>query len=292
VKLPRLSVNSVLAAVAVIAIDCMVTRSIHSRPRPQVGDLDSVILNSLPMANLLAVGIMLLLLRRARSGPFLLGFVGGGGMALIAYIGLAISKPDSIAGLLEAIFDFLEERSGLDMTPPSWATFEEVGSIALLSLPQVLVALAGGWLTRKIKGRSGGVPVADPPHQRLRLGSLLVMLALVGMPALVIEVTLSWMVDPKVSRLRVGSDAVLWIEQSMGWLVELPDGTTFLVPNGAKVRVDDDGERSVRGFVNNPISPRGPWPVFDGRAVRVTLLEGDGTGMKTWLYRCHLKPLR
>jgi hypothetical protein len=292
VKLPRISVNSILAAVAVIAIDCMVVRSVRSRPRPQIGDLDLIILTSLPMANLLVVGITLLLQWRGRCGPFLPGFVAGGWTALIAYIGLTTLKPDSIDGFLISVFDFLGEQTGCDMTSPAWATFEEVGAPALLGLPLVLVALAGGYLSQKFKRRSGGAPVAGPPHQRLGLGSLLVLLALIGVPALVIEGALRGAVDPKIARLAVGSEAVLSIEESTGWMVELPDKATFLVPNGSKVRVDDDGGPSIAEFANNPIPPRGLWPVFDGRTVRVTLLEGERAGTKTWLYRCYLNPLR
>jgi hypothetical protein len=108
----------------------------------------------------------------------------------------------------------------------------------------------------------------------------------------VIEGALRWAVDPKVARLAVGSEAVFTIEPSTGWLAELPNRTTFLVPNGARVRVDGDEEQSIYNFANNPIAPRGLWPVFDGRTVRVTLLDGKRAGTKTWLYRCYLKPLR
>lgn len=74
----RFRIASVMAIIAIAALDIAVIRAI-----PVIGAPKSelLVLGALPMANVLAVGLLIL---RPRSGsrPFLLGFVGFGAMAL------------------------------------------------------------------------------------------------------------------------------------------------------------------------------------------------------------------
>ncbi|HVX60049.1 MAG TPA: hypothetical protein VHC19_05605, partial [Pirellulales bacterium] len=80
-KRVRCSLNSVLAAVVLAAIDCMALRSLHSRPFPLTADIAIVVVSSLPMANLLTIGAFMLLRPSRHRRPFLLGFEFCGALA-------------------------------------------------------------------------------------------------------------------------------------------------------------------------------------------------------------------
>jgi hypothetical protein len=288
VKLPRLSVNAILAAVAVIATDCMVVRSVRGRPQLLTRDFELIVAGSVPMATILAVGLVLLPRRVGRGRRFLLGFEIGGWLALMVYVGLAVARPWIIGDFVDSAFDSLGERTGWDMTSTAWTTAEQVGFPILLLLPQLFVALVGGGLGALIRGDSGTVPAVESPHRRLRLGSLLVLLGLVASPALIVEGWLRWRVDPRSSRLDVGSRAVLDVQGSSGFVGLLPNRPRFVLPNGSEVRVDGDGEPSSVG----PIGPRGSGPLGDMRRVRVTLLDGAEAGSQVSLQRCLLRLIR
>jgi hypothetical protein len=105
---------------------------------------------ALPMANILAVGI-LIGQRRTGSRPFLLGFEAFGTMALALYLSLARFFPD------ETLMPYLSlsikpmEKSILRDYPLVFIMITWFIVVVTLGLPQVGFAFIGGFLSRKFR---------------------------------------------------------------------------------------------------------------------------------------------
>jgi hypothetical protein len=152
VNAPRFRIAWMMAIVALVALDCaaireLVALKVRSTVRVYI-TCDSLMAGALPMANILAVGL-LVGLGRWRGRPFLVGFEVTGTLALVVCVSLAVLFQEEVIApyvdlAAEPIFRALR---------PGWRSpaplFYSIVSVMLLT-PQVAVALFGGWLTRRL----------------------------------------------------------------------------------------------------------------------------------------------
>jgi hypothetical protein len=137
----RYSIACLMALVAVVAIDCAVVRAPLSG-RPVTEQL--MIMGGLPMANTLAAGLLPFLIRpglemASTRNQFWRGFETVGWSALLLFSLNAVLHPEEVRVLaVQALWSF---RS-------SGSTVFALLVSAALSLPQVLLALIGGWLNQ------------------------------------------------------------------------------------------------------------------------------------------------
>jgi uncharacterized protein YggT (Ycf19 family) len=143
VKVPRFRIAWVMVAVAIAALDFAAIRALS-------GWGHRLLLGALPMANVLAVGI-LLGQQSPGSHPFLLGFEAFGAMALAFYVALVSFFPDSyepigsyLALLVEPMEKFIGRNRPFILIPIAYFV-----AIIMLGWPQVAFALIGGFLSRR-----------------------------------------------------------------------------------------------------------------------------------------------
>ena len=151
-KIPRFRIAWVMVAVAIAALDFGAIRALLARHGSALDDQRSMclLLGALPMANVLAVG-MLIGQRRPGSRPFLLGFEAFGAMALAFYIALASCFPrEVVLPYVTPVLAPIERTIGNDR-PFVMIPIVCVVAVALLGWPQVAFALAGGFLSRRFK---------------------------------------------------------------------------------------------------------------------------------------------
>ena len=140
-KVPRLRIAWVMVAIAIAALDFAAIRA--SLDIPEVGLL---VLGALPMANVLAVGI-LVGQQRPGSRPFLLGFEVFGAMALAVYVILATYlRHEAVEPYLGLFIPIVEIIGPLPFIP---IPIQVSVVVIALGLPQVAFALIGGFLSRK-----------------------------------------------------------------------------------------------------------------------------------------------
>jgi hypothetical protein len=145
VNVPRIRIAWVMVAVAIAALDFGAIRAMSGSDTGMF-----LLLGDMPMANVLAVGI-LVGQRRPGSRPFVLGFEILGAIALVVYVNLAIFFSD------EALKPYLAPFLGpIEKTiRQSWPLVHDpiVYSLAVVMLawPQVAVALIGGYLGCRYK---------------------------------------------------------------------------------------------------------------------------------------------
>jgi hypothetical protein len=146
-KAPRFRIAWVMVAVAIVAFDFAAGRAMVDSGGNVGGFL---LLGALPMANILAVGL-LIGRRRPGSRPFLLGFETFGTMALALYVVLTILfDVDLVAYHLTPVLDPMSEA--VDAFPPFVSIPVLYSAImVMLVLPQVAFALIGGFLARKYR---------------------------------------------------------------------------------------------------------------------------------------------
>jgi hypothetical protein len=144
VKVARFRIASIMVVVVIVALNLVAIRALLGF-RSLLGEL--LILGALPMANVLAVG---LLIGRRRPGnrPFLLGFVPFGAMALTVFVAMTCSFPRELAILLTSVTLYLVRTIGpgrllLIVLAQAFAL------VVMMVLPQVVIALIGGLLSRK-----------------------------------------------------------------------------------------------------------------------------------------------
>jgi hypothetical protein len=149
VKVPRFRIAWVMVAVAIVALDFAATRALF-------GWGHRLLLGALPMANVLAVGI-LVGQQSPRSRPFLLGFEAFGAMALAFYVALVSFFPDSYEpigsylALVESVLvEPIEKFIGRDR-PFILVPIAYIVAVIMLGWPQVAFALIGGFLSRRFK---------------------------------------------------------------------------------------------------------------------------------------------
>ena len=149
VKAPRFRIGWLMVAVAIAALDFA---AISAGFRKNPGGFDFLVLGALPMANVLAVGI-LIGRQRPESRPFLLGFEAFGAVALVLYFAFVCLSPD----LEGPLHRYLAVTVGplimlVEQNYPSLLhLISLIGIAAMLGWPQVAVALLGGFLFRRFK---------------------------------------------------------------------------------------------------------------------------------------------
>jgi hypothetical protein len=149
--MPGFRLAELMVVIAITALDIAISQPLlksafgGAPPGPNTPWL--LILGALPMANILAVGL-LIGLRRRGSRRFLLGFEVFGAAALAIYIALASSYPDFfLRPYILASLEFLQ----LSPPRPPWTTPQSLrlgllASAVVLGLPQLAFALFGGVL--------------------------------------------------------------------------------------------------------------------------------------------------
>lgn len=279
-KPPRLSVRTIMTALVVVAIDCVVYRSFATRPAHMATDDFEIVLATLPMANLLAVVIARLAGSQAR--PFWVGFsIGGLGALLGTILGLEPA--------LDWLCNFLASTG-----PGRWLDSSPIGALigdfAILGvLPllfQLLIALTVGMLARKVGGPVPPGAVARPRAGKPAFRSLLVLLILAALPILVIETSLRRQIDPQTVRHPSGLTATVAFREIDRFTI--PKSSPILLLEGNKVRIESDQEPSALELLANDTGKL----INDHRSVRVTLLDGERAGQSIDLPYCSLRPVR
>jgi hypothetical protein len=136
-----------MVGVAIAALDFAAIREMLDSPT-----VSFLVLGTLPMANVLAVG-MLVGQRRPGSRPFLLGFEVFGAMALALFVDLASLLPygDGLMNsYLSPLIEPMEKFIGRDR-PFVFIPTACLGCVAMLGWPQLAFALIGGFLSRRFK---------------------------------------------------------------------------------------------------------------------------------------------
>jgi hypothetical protein len=141
-----------MVAIAIVALDFAAIRALSPRHANVLDDQRGMCLlvGALPMANVLAVGV-LIGQQRPASRPFLLGFEAFGAMAVVLFIVLATCFPrEVVLPYVTPVMVPIESTIGYDRP---FVTFPIVCvvAVALLGWPQLAFALAGGFLSRRFK---------------------------------------------------------------------------------------------------------------------------------------------
>jgi hypothetical protein len=147
--MPRFRIASVTVAIAIAALDFAVIRA--SFDIPEVGLL---VLGALPMANVLAVGI-LIGQWRPESRPYLLGFEAFGAMALALFIAAAMASLflDNyrfLTSYLTPVIQPIEKSIGQNR-PFVFIPIALFAMVVMLGWPQLVFALIGGSLSRRFR---------------------------------------------------------------------------------------------------------------------------------------------
>jgi hypothetical protein len=151
--MPRFRIAWAMVAVAIAALDFGAIRAVLGSQGGRLGSETGILLllGALPMANILAVGI-LIGQRRPGSRPFLLGFEAFGAMALALYIALANGglHGDLLMPYLGPLIDLMEKIIGRDR-PFVFIPILCFGIAVMLGWPQVAFALIGGSLSHRFR---------------------------------------------------------------------------------------------------------------------------------------------
>ena len=133
----RYSIAGLMVLVGLAAIDCMAIRGPLSG-RPIIATL--LLLGGLPMANLLAIGLLPLLLgdpgcRGAR--PSVVGFEVVGWVTLLLYASLVSHRPEALREAVVVALGSVRIHGNVAFL---------TAVMAALLLPQISLSLLGGWL--------------------------------------------------------------------------------------------------------------------------------------------------
>ncbi|MFO0906848.1 MAG: hypothetical protein U0794_00550 [Isosphaeraceae bacterium] len=187
-KLPRFSILRLSIALAILALDMAVIRSLL-RTAPGSNSLAYQVpidathamsfltfaLGVLPMASLLVPALIAQAWTYRRTGAASaawLGFTASGWVAVFLYMCLACLSPDAIHWYVGQVGAIVATpfRAVLDGSEPDWI-FEAIECaivLGALGLPQLAVALAGGLLVSRPGRGSSGLPGrAAGPRQAL-----------------------------------------------------------------------------------------------------------------------------
>jgi hypothetical protein len=152
-KRPRVPIAGLMAAVAAVAVNLSVMRSFATTPNSLPHFVFAC--GVLPIASILILVALFSapnLLRGGWLSPFMIGFEASGWAVVFAFItwysiatSAVIGHASAIATLIRPVISpyFEDSRSVA-------RAFVELGFATILfSLPQLLLALLGGWLVRK-----------------------------------------------------------------------------------------------------------------------------------------------
>ena len=149
-RLPRFSIAGIMALTALIALDCLATRAVWN-----VSDIRFIMLYfaALPWLNVLLIGLTVLRGRRRRGEPaaFFVGFEAVGWAVLMLFVILIFAFPSVWEAVIEGLNEFLGPLMNV-MPPVGFVAGIAVG-MAILSLPQLIAAVAAGLLHRRYRVR-------------------------------------------------------------------------------------------------------------------------------------------
>jgi hypothetical protein len=146
VKVSRFRIDAVMIFVALVALDFAAIREMLDDAPTEIGLLG---MGALPMANVLAIGLLISHRRRGSSG-FLVGFVMFGVAALAAFIAAATMIAEVMILKYLQLVAVRYVRTFVTKLPPT--TFRSVIphsiGVVMFGLPQLAFALIGGYLSR------------------------------------------------------------------------------------------------------------------------------------------------
>jgi hypothetical protein len=157
-KMPRLTIAWIMSSVVVAAINLAAIRALDGTST-LVGWL--FVLGAMPMASILVLGIPSLVRGfsgRGKIRPFLIGFEAVGWTVLLIYTSTAVLFPVSVGRVVEWVvnsvfiffgIDFGSVR-GLDAALELFVLFL---FLLIPLVPQLAIALVGGWLNQRFKFR-------------------------------------------------------------------------------------------------------------------------------------------
>ncbi len=154
-KPPRFAISGLMAAVAAVALNLWVIRSFDENSPSGLSYLFFAC-GVMPMVSQLLLAAIFLaprLLRGERLPSFVLGFEGVGWVLVFVFITWYSLAPSGLLGAVELIAVHTRPVfSGYLLDSPRWVAIGlELGfGIAIFSLPQLIVALVGGLLARKL----------------------------------------------------------------------------------------------------------------------------------------------
>jgi hypothetical protein len=290
VKLPRISVGAVMFGLIVVAVDCVVYRSIKARPDHMAGPLQPFVLATLPMANLLSFDVPSLIRCRAEGLGSRGGFVLGACLSLVATIFGLTPAIDGIESLLIS--------AGLApwlMASPIRELVLFYGILVVLPLTfQVGVGLMGRQIGRMIGGRRTRGRIETSRPARFRIVPLAMTILLAAIPALTVEGFLRGQDDPAIGRLEINSEAVVDCKATPYLPSTLPKNSTIPKLAGVRVRVGADREDFMIQMMVLQVAKSKEMRRYsqDLRKVQVTMLDGPRAGETIGINRCFLRPIR
>jgi hypothetical protein len=148
VKVPRFRIAWVMVAIAIVALDFGAIRALIGLNSLAA---DSLLLGALPMANVLAVG---LLIGQTHPGirPFLLGFETFGAVAFAVYVALSVYHDAAAVMAHLALFQGSSLEISISRLPPLGLALIRIPLlVAILGWPQLAFALAGGFVSRRFE---------------------------------------------------------------------------------------------------------------------------------------------
>lgn len=187
-RLPRLHVRTAMIVVAVVAMDFTAIRAVFSRAMTFGVGL-SVLINTIPIGLALNFGLLRILRARGRAQMFWVGFVVCGTLTIMSSAWAALTPlgwvhprdgtpnyflvGSTIWWLWNSYFDFTVnclKALGFDLrsfSPPSLDN-PGIGFITIVGLmsfiPQLVIALVGGWVTWSIMPKRPVSPVRMSPE--------------------------------------------------------------------------------------------------------------------------------
>jgi hypothetical protein len=150
-RLPRFSIGGLMALTALMALDCLATRALWGADGPGTAVL---YFGGLPWINVLVIGLPILWGRWRRGEPiaFLAGFQVVGWAILLLDAVLAIAFPSGCEAVLDTLAPPLNSLAGRMFPAGLVAAFGAF--MAILTLPQLVVALVAGALNGRHRGRT------------------------------------------------------------------------------------------------------------------------------------------
>ena len=150
-KLPRLSISKLMVLVFCLALNCFLLRQVAIYS----GSLADAIVGVHIMANVLAFGTYRILSHRSKT-RFNTGFVGFGFAAVFVYLGFLAMFPYTLTDVIDPLAIMYSgyfptsshEDNPLDL---ALALPFYLMIAAAITVPQLLLAMLGGWLARKTK---------------------------------------------------------------------------------------------------------------------------------------------
>jgi hypothetical protein len=139
----RFSISSLMAVVLVVALDCMAINMLIVRRVFRIPLSELIVIGALPMATILAIGLLRLWADRkgrGRTRPLLVGFEVCGWVTLLLFSTCAVLATDSLHDGVGDILHYLSVRPG----DPLFL----IGAVAILLVPQLALAFVGGWLIK------------------------------------------------------------------------------------------------------------------------------------------------